>query len=108
MNVRFGIDFRGVREAGLFCIPASRHASAWPCHLRGINLNLSASIGFIALFGVAVLNGVVMVSHINLLRSQGMAMAQAIRLGWLRAWASSRWRWPPAPERKFSAPWQRS
>jgi heavy metal efflux system protein len=53
-------------------------AALW---LRGINLNLSASIGFIALFGVAVLNGVVMVSHINLLRSQGMATAQAIRLG---------------------------
>jgi cobalt-zinc-cadmium resistance protein CzcA len=49
--------------------------------LRGINLNLSASIGFIALFGVAVLNGVVMVSHINLLRSQGLAMDRAVRVG---------------------------
>ena len=49
--------------------------------LRGINLNLSASIGFIALFGVAVLNGVVMVSHINLLRSQGLAIDQAVRAG---------------------------
>jgi heavy metal efflux system protein len=49
--------------------------------LRGINLNLSASIGFIALFGVAVLNGVVMVSHINLLRSQGFAIDRAVRIG---------------------------
>ncbi len=49
--------------------------------LRGINLNLSASIGFIALFGVAVLNGVVMVSHINLLRSQGLAVDRAVRGG---------------------------
>jgi len=49
--------------------------------LRGINLNLSASIGFIALFGVAVLNGVVMVSHINLLRRQGLAMDRAVRDG---------------------------
>jgi heavy metal efflux system protein len=49
--------------------------------LRGINLNLSASIGFIALFGVAVLNGVVMVSHINLLRSQGLAIDRAVRIG---------------------------
>src|SRR5260370_4565490 len=49
--------------------------------LRGINLNLSASIGFIALFGVAVLNGVVMVSHINLLRSQGVAIDRAVRIG---------------------------
>src|SRR3984893_423886 len=53
-------------------------AALW---LRGINLNLSASIGFIALFGVAVLNGVVMVSHINLLRSQGLAIDRAVRIG---------------------------
>jgi cobalt-zinc-cadmium resistance protein CzcA len=53
-------------------------AALW---LRGINLNLSASIGFIALFGVAVLNGVVMVSHINNLRARGLAMMQAVRQG---------------------------
>jgi cobalt-zinc-cadmium resistance protein CzcA len=53
-------------------------AALW---LRGINLNLSASIGFIALFGVAVLNGVVMVSHINLLRNQGLAIDRALRIG---------------------------
>jgi cobalt-zinc-cadmium resistance protein CzcA len=49
--------------------------------LRGINLNLSASIGFIALFGVAVLNGVVMVSHINLLRRKGLPIDRAVRDG---------------------------
>ena len=38
--------------------------------LRGLNLNVSASIGFIALFGVAVLNGIVMVSYINQLRER--------------------------------------
>ncbi len=53
-------------------------AALW---LRGINLNLSASIGFIALFGVAVLNGVVMVSHINNLRLRGLGMADAVRQG---------------------------
>jgi cobalt-zinc-cadmium resistance protein CzcA len=53
-------------------------AALW---LRGINLNLSASIGFIALFGVAVLNGVVMVSHINNLRSSGLDVAHAVRKG---------------------------
>lgn len=39
--------------------------------LRGLNLNLSAAVGFIALFGVAVLNGVVMLSYINTLRGDG-------------------------------------
>ncbi len=46
--------------------------------LRGLNLNLSSSIGFIALSGVAVLNGIVMVSYINRLRGQGMAIDAAI------------------------------
>ncbi len=53
-------------------------AALW---LRGINLNLSASVGFIALFGIAVLNGVVMVSHINLLRSKGQSTEDAVRNG---------------------------
>ncbi len=45
---------------------------------RGLNLNLSASIGFIALFGVAVLNGIVMVSHINHLRGEGLRVEDAV------------------------------
>ncbi len=53
-------------------------AALW---IRGINLNLSASIGFIALFGVAVLDGVVMVSHINNLREKGLEMAKAVCQG---------------------------
>jgi cobalt-zinc-cadmium resistance protein CzcA len=53
-------------------------AALW---LRGINLNLSASVGFIALFGIAVLNGVVMVSHINALREGGKEMDEAVRQG---------------------------
>jgi cobalt-zinc-cadmium resistance protein CzcA len=53
-------------------------AAMW---LRGMNLNLSASIGFIALFGVAVLNGIVMVSQINRLRDDGMDEDQAVREG---------------------------
>ena len=49
--------------------------------LRGINLNLSASIGFIALFGIAVLNGVVLVTHMNALRAGGMRLDTAVRRG---------------------------
>jgi cobalt-zinc-cadmium resistance protein CzcA len=45
---------------------------------RGLNLNVSASIGFIALFGVAVLNGVVMVSYMNRLRDEGAHMEEAV------------------------------
>ena len=53
-------------------------AALW---LRGLNLNLSASVGFIALFGVAVLNGVVLLTYINQLRAAGVSMADAIRRG---------------------------
>lgn len=49
--------------------------------LRGIPLSITAAVGFIALSGVAVLNGLVMVSFINTLREQGMAVAEAIREG---------------------------
>lgn len=49
--------------------------------LRGLNLNLSASIGFIALFGIAVLNGVVLVSHMNALRAGGIPLDLAVRRG---------------------------
>jgi len=49
--------------------------------LRGIHLNLSASVGFIALFGVAVLNGVVMIAYINQLREQGRSLQDAVREG---------------------------
>jgi cobalt-zinc-cadmium resistance protein CzcA len=50
-------------------------AALW---LRGLNLSISASIGFIALFGVAVLNGIVLVSSINRLREAGAPSKQAV------------------------------
>jgi cobalt-zinc-cadmium resistance protein CzcA len=53
-------------------------AALW---IRGINLNLSACVGFIALFGIAVLNGVVMVSHINSLRNEGKEVPDAVHQG---------------------------
>ncbi len=44
-------------------------------------LSVPASVGFIALWGIAVLNGVVLVSCIRKLRDDGMAVAQAVREG---------------------------
>jgi cobalt-zinc-cadmium resistance protein CzcA len=49
--------------------------------LRGIHLNLSASVGFIALFGVAVLNGVVLIAYINQLRADGHSLDDAVLEG---------------------------
>ena len=47
--------------------------------LRGIPLSISAGIGFIALSGVAVLNGLVIIGFIEKLRSEGLAVADAVR-----------------------------
>ncbi|MEL0028480.1 MAG: efflux RND transporter permease subunit, partial [Perlucidibaca sp.] len=51
--------------------------------LRGIPLSISAVVGFIALSGVAVLNGLVLVSFIRQLRDNGRTLADAIREGTL-------------------------
>jgi cobalt-zinc-cadmium resistance protein CzcA len=49
--------------------------------LRGIPLSISASVGFIALSGVAVLNGMVIISFIGNLRDQGLSLDDAIKQG---------------------------
>lgn len=49
--------------------------------LRGIPMSISAAVGFIALSGVAVLNGLVMISYIRTLREEGMGLDQAITHG---------------------------
>lgn len=47
----------------------------------GQYLSVPASVGFIALLGIAVLNGLVLVSYFRQLRTEGMPMAEAVRLG---------------------------
>jgi cobalt-zinc-cadmium resistance protein CzcA len=50
--------------------------------LRGMNFNVSAGVGFVSLFGVAVMSGVLLVSHINLLRvEEGAPLEEAVRKG---------------------------
>ena len=49
--------------------------------IRGLAFSMSAGIGFIALFGVAVLNGVVLVTFINELRREGVPLRQAVERG---------------------------
>ena len=75
--------FNNVKQALLILmiVPFALVGGVAALWLRGLNLSLSASIGFIALFGVAVLNGVVMVSHINALRTQGKNTDDAVKSG---------------------------
>jgi cobalt-zinc-cadmium resistance protein CzcA len=49
--------------------------------VSGLYLSVPASVGFITLFGVAVLNGVVMVTYFNQLRAAGKTLEEAVRGG---------------------------
>ncbi len=49
--------------------------------VRGMPFSISAGIGFIALFGIAVMNGVVLVEHIRHLRARGMDVIRAVEQG---------------------------
>ena len=50
---------------------------------RHINLSVSAAVGFIALFGISVQNGVILVAEFNRLRNDGKSVAEAVYLGTL-------------------------
>ncbi|PMX99296.1 efflux RND transporter permease subunit, partial [Pseudomonas sp. GW460-13] len=49
--------------------------------IRGIPMSITAAVGFIALCGVAVLNGLVMLSFIRSLREEGHSLDSAVRVG---------------------------
>jgi cobalt-zinc-cadmium resistance protein CzcA len=62
-------------------IPLALTGGFFSLWVRGIPLSISAAIGFIALSGVAVLNGLVMISFIGELREKGLPLDEAIRQG---------------------------
>src|SRR5207302_1152764 len=75
--------FGSVKSALLILsnVPFALVGGVFALLLTGIHLSVSAAIGFIALFGQAVLNGVVMVSYFNELRSEGTPVYDAVREG---------------------------
>lgn len=72
--------FRSVRQALLVLtnIPFAMIGGVFALWISGEYLSVPASVGFIALLGIAVLNGVVMVSYLNQLLAQGMTLRQAV------------------------------
>ena len=72
--------FNSVRQAFLIIlnVPFALIGGIVALFLRGLPLSVSGAIGFIALFGVAVLNGIVMVSYFNKLREEGQSLDEAI------------------------------
>ncbi len=58
-------------------VPAAATGGLFALAIRGMPFSISAGVGFIALFGVAVLNGVVLVTYINQVRREGMTAGDA-------------------------------
>jgi cobalt-zinc-cadmium resistance protein CzcA len=75
--------FRSARDALVVFsgVPLALTGGVLALVLRGMPLSISAGVGFIALSGVAVLNGVVMLSFIRALREQGRTLDDAIHEG---------------------------
>jgi cobalt-zinc-cadmium resistance protein CzcA len=76
-------SFNSVKQALLIItgIPFSLIGGILALVIGHFNMSVSASVGFIALFGVAVLNGVVMVSYFNELRRRGQLVEHAVVQG---------------------------
>jgi cobalt-zinc-cadmium resistance protein CzcA len=77
------VTFGTLRPAVLIFlnVPMALSGGVLALWLRGLPLSVSALIGFIALFGIAVLNGVVLLSHIRKLESDGLPIQDAVRQG---------------------------
>lgn len=77
------ITFRSVRRVLLVMsnLPFALIGGVFSLYISGQFLSVPASIGFIVLFGVAVLNGVVLVSYIADLKENGMELQEAIKTG---------------------------
>lgn len=70
------------QAALLMCVvPLALFGGMLALNVRGMTLNVSSAVGFIALIGVAIQNGVIMISHINNLRSRGRTLRDAVITG---------------------------
>ena len=68
------LTFNSFKQAALIftAIPLSAIGGVFALLLRGMPFSISAGIGFIALFGIAVLNGIVLISYFNQLKAEGI------------------------------------
>jgi cobalt-zinc-cadmium resistance protein CzcA len=53
----------------------------WALYFTGTNFSISAAVGFVSLFGVAIMDGLLMISYFNALRAQGLPLREAILQG---------------------------
>lgn len=71
------------RQAALMMcvVPLALFGGMLALNVRGMTLNVSSAVGFIALIGVAIQNGVIMISHINNLRTRGRDFKESVITG---------------------------
>jgi cobalt-zinc-cadmium resistance protein CzcA len=83
MAVLLFAEFGKLHQAVLVLavVPLAAVGGLISLHLRGETLNIATAVGFIALFGVAVQNGIIMVSNINRVRKHGHSLIDAVLEG---------------------------
>lgn len=83
MLIFLTIGINSLRQALLIIgiVPLAMLGGLISLHLTGQNLNVASGVGFIALFGVAVQNGIIMVSNLNRMRKSGLDLHEAIMAG---------------------------
>jgi heavy metal efflux system protein len=83
MLIFLTVGLKSFRQAVLILgvVPLATLGGLISLHLTGQNLNVASGVGFIALFGVAVQNGIIMVSNLNRMCKSGLELHEAIMKG---------------------------
>jgi cobalt-zinc-cadmium resistance protein CzcA len=83
MLIFLTIGTRSLRQAALILgvVPLAMLGGLISLHITGQYLNVASGVGFIALFGVAVQNGLIMVSNLNRMRKAGFELHEAVMRG---------------------------
>jgi cobalt-zinc-cadmium resistance protein CzcA len=83
MLIFLTVGLKSFRQALLILgvVPLATLGGLVSLHLTGQTLNVASGVGFIALFGVAVQNGIIMVSNLNRIRKSGLELHEAIMQG---------------------------
>jgi heavy metal efflux system protein len=83
MLIFLTVGLKSLRQAVLILgvVPLATLGGLISLHLTGQTLNVASGVGFIALFGVAVQNGIIMVSNLNRMRKSGLELHEAIMIG---------------------------
>ena len=79
------LSFNSLRQAAMIflCVPLAVTGGIFALWLRTMPFTISAAVGFIALSGIAVLNGIMLISFINQLREEGKSLRDAVVEGTL-------------------------